>query len=143
MQITRQDEYAIRTVFELAKLEKGEFIDSKTVARRQDLPEKFLNKTVQILARSGLVESRRGMQGGIRLAIGADRITMADVIEAIEGKIAINPCLAENYYCERMPACQVHRVLKRTQSVMLKELNRESFADLVKEEKKAKSLLSI
>ncbi len=130
MQITRQAEYAIRTVLELSKLKKGEFIQSKTVAERQELPEKFLNKTVQILTRAGLVETRRGMQGGIRLVVNPEEVTIADVITAVEGKVAINPCLAESYHCKNQPHCRVHGILQRAQDAMLLELGRESFAEL-------------
>lgn len=133
MQITRQSEYAIKIILELSGLPKGEFVQSRTVSIRQDLPERFLNKIVQILNRTGLVETRRGMQGGIRLAVRPEAITIANVIEAVEGDITINPCLDQNYHCTNQPACRVHRILKRAQAALLAELNRETFADLAKD----------
>ncbi len=134
MQLTRQSEYAIRTLLELSKYSDGEFIQSRAIAIQQDLPVQFLNKTVQILARTGLVETRRGMQGGIRLAVKPETITIADVVVAIEGKIAINPCLADDYHCVNRPNCRVHEILERAQSAMLAELDKETLADLVRDD---------
>ncbi len=134
MQITRQSEYAIRALLELAKLPKGEFIQSRAVSVKQELPETFLSKTVQMLTRTGFVETRRGMQGGIRLAVKPELFTIADVVGAIEGEVAINPCLADNSYCKNRSSCQVHVILQRAQDALLSELDRETFADLVRED---------
>ncbi len=134
MQLTRQAEYAIKIILELSKLPQGEFIQSRAIAERQELPGQFLNKTVQVLTRSGLVETRRGMQGGIRLAVKPEEITIADVLTAVEGKIALNPCLAEGYHCPNRPACRVHGILKRAQAAMLAELGQETFADLASDD---------
>ena len=130
MQLTRQAEYAIRAILELSILPEGEFIQSRTIADRQELPAHFLNKTVQILTRAGLIETRRGIQGGVRLAVKPEDITIADVVAAIEGKIALNPCLADGYHCTNQPTCRVHGILKRAQAAMLAELSIESFAEL-------------
>ncbi len=136
MQLTRQSEYAIRAVLELSMLPEGEFMQSRAIAARQELPEQFLNKTVQILARVGLVETRRGMQGGVRLAVRPESITIADVIGAVEGKIAINPCLSGGYHCANRPSCRVHGILNRAQEALLTELGKETFAELAGEDEK-------
>lgn len=131
MQITRQTEYAIHTILELARLPYGELVPTKTIARRQDIPEDFLKKTVRLLARAGLVQTQRGTHGGVRLARPGGEITITDVITAIEGPLAINVCLEYGNQCPNKATCRVHRVLRRVQRVMLDELNRYSFADIV------------
>jgi len=137
MQITRQSEYAIRALMELAAAPEGVVIQSRSIAEKHRLPEKFLNKTIQILVRAGYVKTLRGMKGGIRLAVDPDRVTIADVIQAIEGKIALNPCLGDHYFCENVSFCRVHGILQRAQDAMLAELSKETLADLVREDKKA------
>ena len=62
MQITRQTEYAIRTLLELAKVPKGEVLQVKLISDRQSIPVEFLKKTVQLLALAGLVSTRRGLR---------------------------------------------------------------------------------
>ena len=85
IQLTRQSEYAIRALLELAAVPEGAVIQCRTIAEKHDPPEKFLKKTIQVLVRAGLVKTRRGMQGGIRLADPpqamniANKVTLADL----------------------------------------------------------------
>ena len=139
MELTRQSEYAIRTLIELAGAPEGVFIQSRVIAEKHSLPEKFLHKTIQVLGRTGFVETRRGMQGGIRLAVPAASLTIADIVVAIEGRIAINPCLNESYYCKHKSACRVNGILQRAQEAMIAELSKETIADLAGEEQKAEA----
>lgn len=137
MQITRQSEYAIQALMELAAAPAGTVIQSRSIAEKHRLPEKFLNKTIQILVRAGYVMTLRGMKGGIRLAVSPDSLTIADVICAIEGRVALNPCLAESYFCDNSSSCRVRGILQRAQDAMLAELSKETLADLVREEEKS------
>jgi len=131
MQLTRQSEYAIKTLMELATQPYGDILSSKVISERQEIPEDFLKKTIQLLSLSGLVTTQRGTQGGVRLAKAADQITIADVVVAIEGPIAINPCLAPGFSCPNESKCPVSPILARAQKVFLEELSKETLADLV------------
>jgi Rrf2 family transcriptional regulator, nitric oxide-sensitive transcriptional repressor len=134
MQLTRQTEYSIRTLIELANAPEGVMSHSSTIAEKLNLPEMFLKKTVQLLVQAGLVETRRGMGGGMRLAVSPNNVTLADILSAIEGKLAINPCLRGVYHCEDQSVCPVRKVLQRTQGAILTELSKETLADLAKGE---------
>ncbi len=136
MQITRQVEYAIRALIELASTPEGELVQSRAIAIKHELPEKFLIKTVQLLIKAGLVESRRGMKGGVRLLVSPASITILDIIRAIEGNVAINPCLSDNYYCKFKEHCRVNKILQRAQDAMLTELNKETLEELVSDNQK-------
>jgi Rrf2 family protein len=135
MQITRQTEYAIKTMTELWNVPHGQFMSNKLVAQRQDIPEDFLHKTIQILSRAGLVVTQRGVQGGVRLARPLEEITIADVIEAVEGPIALNICLSPGYQCDKSGKCQVRKVLAGAQAAMLQELKKKSLAEIVAADK--------
>jgi len=135
MQITRQTEYAIKTLIEMGQVPYGQLISSKVISQRHEIPEEFLHKTIQILSRAGLVVTQRGVQGGVRLGRPLDKITIANVIEAMEGPIALNVCLSPGYQCSNMGMCKVRRVLASAQNVMVKELNKKSLADILAEGK--------
>ena len=140
MQLTRQSEYAIRIMLELASRPAGEIVSSRTIAENQEVPEDFLKKTVQLLSLSGLVATHRGVQGGVRLARPALDISLADIVRAIEGPLYINLCLDPAYSCPNRVSCPVSLVLARAQSAFLAELERESLADLAwQREQKMKS----
>lgn len=134
MQLTRQTEYAVRTLIELANAPQGVMLHSSTIAKKLNLPEMFLKKTIQFLVQAGLVETRRGMGGGMRLAVPPHTVTLADILTAIEGKLSINPCLEGAYHCENQSVCPVRKVLQRTQGSILNELSKETLADLAKGE---------
>ncbi len=129
MQITRQTEYAIKTVIELSK-NYGKTISAKDISVRQEIPEFFLKKTIQFLVRAELAQTMRGARGGVKLVVSPEKITIADVIVAIEGKIALNVCLAAGYNCPNEGYCRVRKILQRTQESMLEELSKETFAEL-------------
>ena len=131
MQITRQAEYAIKIMLELARHEGKEVVSSKLIAERQGIPEDFLKKTVHLLALQGLVVTQRGVQGGVRLGKPAGEITIADIIAAVEGPLAINICLDPGYKCPDKPTCAVHQVMARGEAGLLRELSRETLSDLL------------
>lgn len=133
MQITRQTEYAIRTLLELAKAQPDDFLSTRFISEQQDIPEDFLKKTVKLLVLAELVSTQRGTGGGVRLARPAEDISMLDIITAIEGPIAINICLSPSYKCPNQPTCPSSRVLKRAQDALVQELRRESLADMLKQ----------
>ncbi|MCL6471416.1 MAG: Rrf2 family transcriptional regulator [Firmicutes bacterium] len=124
MKLTMQGEYAIRAMLELAReYPSGKLIPAKELALRQDIPPVFLTKTLSLLAKAGLIINHRGSRGGIRLAKDASKITIKDVVEAIEGPFRLNMCLGVAGACDRKPGCKVHRVWHRAQEAMLKELS--------------------
>ena len=136
MQLTRQSEYAIRIMLELASRPAGEVVSSHTIAEKQSVPEDFLKKTVQLLSLGGLVATQRGVQGGVRLSRPAESINLADIVRAIEGPLLINVCLAPAFECPNRSSCPVSPVLERAQKAFLEELTRDSLADLVRQTKK-------
>lgn len=133
MQITRQTEYGIKTLIELAQSPDGQLISSKTISERQEIPETFLHKTLQLLSKAGLVVTQRGVQGGVRLALPADKITIKDILVAIEGPLAINVCMSPGYPCDKKESCKVRRILAKAQAALAAELSRETLADIIDE----------
>ncbi|HWT91426.1 MAG TPA: Rrf2 family transcriptional regulator [Solirubrobacteraceae bacterium] len=88
MRVSAKVDYAVRAAVELATAEPGVLIKAEAISRSQDIPRKFLDNILQGLRQSGLIESRRGPEGGHRLAKAASEITLADVIRAIDGPLA-------------------------------------------------------
>jgi Rrf2 family protein len=88
MRISARADYAVRAVLELAVRQgDGDPVKAEAIAAAQDIPHKFLEGILGDLRRAGVVDSRRGGGGGYRLAREATRITVADVIRAVDGPI--------------------------------------------------------
>ncbi|HZJ84218.1 MAG TPA: Rrf2 family transcriptional regulator [Syntrophomonadaceae bacterium] len=131
MQITRQTEYAIKTMLELARNEDDKYLSSKFISKQQDIPEDFLKKTIKLLAVADLVVTQRGSQGGVKLARSAQTINLAQIIKAIEGPIALNICLGPGYKCPNQPGCTISAALAKAQVAMLKVLEGQILSDMI------------
>jgi Rrf2 family protein len=86
MRTTAKADYAVRAAVELAAA--GELVTADHIAQAQGIPLNFLENILRDLRRGGIVESRRGQQGGYTLARAAEEISIADVIRAVEGPLA-------------------------------------------------------
>ena len=86
MRTTAKADYAVRAAVELAAA--GELVTAEQIAQAQGIPVNFLENILRDLRRAGVVESRRGQQGGYALARPAEEISVADVIRAVEGPLA-------------------------------------------------------
>ena len=84
MNISVKGEYALQAIFDLAMQAPGDPVKIADIARRQKIPQKFLELILASLKQGGFVESRRGAEGGYRLARAADRITIGEVLAFVE-----------------------------------------------------------
>jgi Rrf2 family protein len=87
MRVSAKVDYAVRAALELATAPAGESIKAERIAEAQSIPRKFLDTILQTLRQAGLVESRRGPDGGHQLAKPPAEITIADVIRAVDGPL--------------------------------------------------------
>ncbi|MDR7435603.1 MAG: Rrf2 family transcriptional regulator [Armatimonadota bacterium] len=130
MQLTREGDYSIRVLLELSKRPRGTLVPLEEIARRQLIPAPYLRKIVQRLAHTGFVRTFRGRGGGVRLERPPETITLRQAVEAAEGPIYLNRCLIRPGECPLDRLCPVHQVWRHVQSVLLRELDAVTFADL-------------
>ena len=108
----------------------GEVCSLHDVGSEQNIPESFLAKIFQNLVHGGLVVSHRGARGGFALARPCDQISVAQVVEAVDGPVSLNDCVLSPETCERSDDCSMHRVWLRAQGLMMGVLDDVTFADL-------------
>jgi len=130
MQLTRAADYAIRVMVYLASLPDDSRVLLPSLAESTGAPASFLSKILQALVRAGLIVSRRGKAGGFTILACAREASMYDVVEAIDGPICLNLCLADGKSCERAETCPAHPIWGQAQRAMLDVLRRASIADL-------------
>jgi Rrf2 family transcriptional regulator, cysteine metabolism repressor len=85
MNISVKGEYALQAIFDLASQPQGEPVKIAGIARRQKIPQKFLELILASLKQGGFVESRRGAEGGYLLARSASSLTVGEVLQFVEG----------------------------------------------------------
>ena len=113
MQITRATDYAVRVMVYLASLPPDRKAPLGELAEATSVRDNFLSKILQRLVRNGLISSHRGTGGGFRLSVTPDNLTLLQVVEAIEGKIALNICLSEWQSCPLQSQCAVYPVWQK------------------------------
>jgi Rrf2 family cysteine metabolism transcriptional repressor len=86
MNISVKGEYALQAIFDLAANAGTEPVKIAEIARRQKIPQKFLELILASLKQGGFVESRRGAEGGYMLAKRAESITIGEVVHFVEGR---------------------------------------------------------
>ena len=132
MQIPRRVDYGLRAGIYLADQDPEKCCSITEIAKRQGMPRKFLEKIIQDLTRGGLIKSKRGSCGGYALARTADAISFFDVIQAIEGPLAVNACLDEHLGCDQLPRCTMQGVWSDVQRKVTEVLTRTTIADLTR-----------
>lgn len=100
------------------------------VAERTGLPAATVSKILKLLTRGGLVTSHRGAQGGYVLARPASQITAAEVIDALEGPVALTECSVEAGSCELEASCLVGNAWQRINVAIRRALDEISLAEL-------------
>ena len=130
MQIPRRVDYGLRAVIYLADQQADKCSSIAEIARHQGVPRKFLEKIIQDLVRGGLIYSKRGAAGGYRLARTPEEISFREVIETLEGPIAVNACMEHAAGCDQIPRCTMIGVWSEVQRGIVEVLSRTTIASL-------------
>jgi Rrf2 family protein len=134
MKISRGTDYGIQGILYLARQPLDKVSLLHEVAQVQNVPESYLAKIFQDLAKAGLVRSHRGAKGGFSLARPSSQITLRQIIEALQGPISLNRCLDIREGCANSETCPVAEVLRKAQQQMLATLDAASLDGLVAKE---------
>jgi Rrf2 family protein len=132
--LTVKAKYALRAMIDLAQRGGGRPVFIADIARRQDIPRRFLENILIELKRSGLVVSHRGKHGGYALARPPAEINFAEVIRISDGPLALAPCASRTAYraCEDCPdeaVCAIRHVLIEVRDASAAILERTTLAD--------------
>lgn len=133
MMLTRAADYAVRVMIHLAGLPTGTRASRTDLAAASDVPNPFLSKVLQSLTRGGLVISYRGNTGGFELSALHRNVTVLDIVEVVEGPVALNVCLISDCACTRQSWCPAHGVWADAQRALTDVLRSVSIEDLAKQ----------
>ena len=142
MQLTLTGEYALRAMIHLASGKDDSIFRISEISGTNNIPEKFLRKIIPQLSNAGLINSQRGIGGGIKLGKPASAITPLEIIEAVEGEMALNKCLIDKEFCSNERWCTVHTLWCEAQNNLRTILSSKSIAELALENERRKSKLN-
>lgn len=131
MQITRQADYAMRAVAYLSNLGTEDRAATSQIAEDQQIPPSFLAKIVSQLSVAGLLQTSRGARGGVSLARDPNEISFLEVVEAIDGPILLNECVADGSACTFGETCTLRPVFCDAQADLVNRLESTSFGSVM------------
>ncbi|MCA9471226.1 MAG: Rrf2 family transcriptional regulator [Nitrospirales bacterium] len=137
LKLSKKADYALMALQYMATVQFGEVtearvVNTKEVAEEHNIPVELLAKVLQALAKQDIIESHNGPKGGYLLAREPKRITIAQVLEAIEGPLGIADCYhdKEASPCDQMDHCNIRTPLLKVQESIHQLLNSMSIEDM-------------
>jgi Rrf2 family protein len=130
MLVTRETDYAVRTILYLAK-ERNRTASVTEVAQAMHIPKSFLAKILQRLVKSNILTSTRGVNGGFQLAKKTSDISLLSIMEAIQGPAGINLCAVDSRKCKWSADCSVHPVWVDIRKEVERRLRKQTIAELM------------
>ena len=136
LRLSKKADYALMAMKHLALRGDRGSSSAREIAEQYDIPIELMAKVLQLLARRGLLTSHQGTRGGYRLARGASAISVADIIQAIDGPLTVTACSTGDENCGQYAKCSVRdplwkireRILEALQACSITELARDTNA---------------
>jgi Rrf2 family protein len=134
--LSKKTKYGIKALSYLGRQEMGKPVRVLEISEQENISLKFLESILLILKRNGVLGSKKGQGGGYYLLKPPSQIPMTTVMRALEGPIAMVPCVSLNFYekCDDCPSeetCTVHRLMLQVRDSTLKVFKNTTLADLI------------
>ena len=133
--LSKKTKYGIKALTFLADRKENGPVQISEISKSENISHKFLESILLTLRKAGILGSKKGKGGGYYLLKPALEVKMTDVIRALEGPIAMVPCVSLNFYekCDDCPdenACSVHKLMIQVRDNTLHVLRNTTLADL-------------
>jgi Rrf2 family transcriptional regulator, cysteine metabolism repressor len=130
LKLSTKARYALRAMMQLAVHEGAGPVQLREIARAQRLSPKYLEQLAIPLRHAGLLRTERGPTGGYELARPAVAITALDVVQAVEGPLALLDCLGRTAACDRTDVCAARELWVEVQAAIDGVLSKMTLAQL-------------
>jgi Rrf2 family protein len=130
LRLSKKADYALIAMKHLAVRGERSSSSAREIAELYDIPIELMAKVLQRLVRGGLLASQQGTRGGYQLGRMASQISVADVIQAIDGPVTVTACSTDEGQCDQYAKCNVRDPLWRVRERILKALGECTIAEL-------------
>ena len=131
LRFSKKADYALIALADLASRQNGASSSAREIAERYNIPVELMAKVLQRLVRMGMVASHQGTRGGYHLARDAAQISVADVIQGIDGPVLVTACSDEDESCDQYATCNVRDPLWRLKDSIVQLLATFTVNELV------------
>ncbi len=130
LRLSKKADYALMSMKHLAMRPDGGSASAREIAEQYDIPIELLAKVLQRLVRTGLLVSTQGTRGGYTLRRAASAISVADVIQAIDGPLTVTACSTDNNDCEQYNKCSIRDPLWQIRERIVQALGTVTIAEM-------------
>jgi len=131
LRLSKKADYALLAMTHLAARADRGAVSARELAEAYDIPPELLAKVLQKLVRAGLLASHQGIRGGYGLGRAAERISVADVIQSVDGPVTVTACSSSDHSCDQFSKCNIRDPLWRIKDRIVDALAATSVAELV------------
>jgi Rrf2 family protein len=128
--LNKETDYAVRALISLGMKPEG-WVSAKMISDEQAIPYQFLRRILQELIRRGLVVSKEGAGGGVRLGKNPDGIGVAEVIEIFQGKVQVSECMFRKQLCSNRANCVLRHEIMRIEQMVNEEFSKVTIGKLI------------
>ena len=133
LRLSKKADYALMAMKHLATHSDVASTSARAIAEEYKIPLELMAKVLQRLARRGLLASQQGTRGGYTLSKAPTSISVAEIIEAIDGPLTVTACSSEDEQCEQFTHCNVRDPLWRIKDRIISALATVSLAEIASE----------
>ena len=134
MKLTSRGEYALRALLVLGLNYGDNVVSIQSISRHQNIPKRFLEQILNDLKSAGIVQSKRGVAGGYRLARRPEDVTLASIVRHLEGALAPVSCVSQHFYrkcsCPDESRCPIRSVMAEVRQAVVQIADRVTVAEL-------------
>jgi Rrf2 family protein len=137
--LSKKSKYAINALIQIAKRKNDVPVMSSEIAKKQNIPKKFLERILLDLKKAKILDSKRGRHGGYFLSKPAEDINLADIMRLFDGAIAFLPCVTHDYYepceeCKFEEQCGIRNAFMELKHMTVKFLKSCTLKDILQRE---------
>jgi len=133
LRLSKKADYALMAMKHLAQKSGALSISAREIAEQYDIPIELMAKVLQRLVRTGLLVSTQGTRGGYTLSRPSALISVADVIQAIDGPLTVTACSTENSGCDQYSKCSIRDPLWQIRERIVAALDTVTIAEMANE----------
>jgi Rrf2 family protein len=143
LRLSKKADYALIAMKHLALTAGAPSTSAREIAEQYDIPIELLAKVLQRLVRTGLLVSTQGTRGGYTLSRPSKSISIADVIEAIDGPFTITACSTEKHDCEQYSKCSVRDPLWQIRERIVAALGTVTLSEMASDQDRATAPVAV
>lgn len=130
--LTKNTDYAVRALLVLGA-SKGAYISARDIAKAQSLPYQYLRRILQVLIKEGLVESKEGGKGGVKIIKDPKEIHLVDLVKIFQGDVQFSECMFRHKICVNRSTCVLRKRIGIIEEKVVKELEGVTIGTLLRD----------